>query len=48
MRVLANELADHRMRVNTVHPTGVATPMVGGLGGLGPLLAERPESGPCS
>jgi (+)-trans-carveol dehydrogenase len=28
MRVLAQELAPHRIRVNTVHPTGVATPMV--------------------
>jgi len=46
MRVLANELADHRIRVNTVHPTGVATPMVAGLGGLGELLADRPNLGP--
>jgi SDR family mycofactocin-dependent oxidoreductase len=28
MRVLAKELAPHRIRVNTVHPTGVRTPMV--------------------
>ena len=28
MRSLANELAPHRIRVNTVHPTNVATPMV--------------------
>src|SRR5262249_13339745 len=28
MRTLANELAPHRIRVNTVHPTSVATPMV--------------------
>ena len=28
MRTLANELAPHRIRVNTVHPTNVATPMV--------------------
>lgn len=28
MRVLANELAPHSIRVNTVHPTGVNTPMV--------------------
>lgn len=27
-RSLANELAEHNIRVNTVHPTGVATPMV--------------------
>ncbi len=42
MRVLANELAEHRIRVNTVHPTGVTTPMLGGLGALGPLLDEHP------
>jgi SDR family mycofactocin-dependent oxidoreductase len=28
MRTFANELAPHRIRVNTVHPTNVATPMV--------------------
>ncbi|MDV6270863.1 mycofactocin-coupled SDR family oxidoreductase [Rhodococcus globerulus] len=27
-RTLAKELARHRIRVNTVHPTGVATPMI--------------------
>jgi SDR family mycofactocin-dependent oxidoreductase len=46
MRVLANELAEHRVRVNTAHPRGVDTPMVAGLGGLGPLLAEHPNLGP--
>ena len=28
MRTLANELAQHSIRVNTVHPTGVDTPMI--------------------
>ena len=28
MQVLANDLAKHRIRVNTIHPTGVATGMV--------------------
>ena len=28
MRTFANTLAQHRIRVNTVHPTGVNTPMV--------------------
>jgi SDR family mycofactocin-dependent oxidoreductase len=28
MRVLAKELAPHRIRVNTVHPAGVRTPMI--------------------
>jgi SDR family mycofactocin-dependent oxidoreductase len=44
-RSLANELAKHRIRVNTVHPTGVDTPMVAGLGGLEPLLTRDPELG---
>ena len=45
-RSLANELAEHRIRVNTVHPTGVDTPMVAGLGGLDPLLQRDPNLGP--
>jgi (+)-trans-carveol dehydrogenase/(-)-trans-carveol dehydrogenase len=28
MRAAASELAQHRIRVNTVHPTTVATPMI--------------------
>jgi NAD(P)-dependent dehydrogenase (short-subunit alcohol dehydrogenase family) len=28
MRSLANELAPRRIRVNTIHPTQVATPMI--------------------
>ena len=28
MRSLANELATHRVRVNTVHPTNVDTPLI--------------------
>jgi NAD(P)-dependent dehydrogenase (short-subunit alcohol dehydrogenase family) len=28
MRVYANILAEHSIRVNTIHPTGVNTPMV--------------------
>ncbi len=43
---LANELAAHKIRVNTVHPTGVNTPMVVGLGGLDPLLGRDPNLGP--
>jgi SDR family mycofactocin-dependent oxidoreductase len=45
-RSLANELAKHKIRVNTVHPTGVDTPMVEGLGGLEPLIGRDPELGP--
>ena len=35
MRAYANYLAPHSIRVNTVHPTGVATPMV-----LNPVMEE--------
>jgi SDR family mycofactocin-dependent oxidoreductase len=45
-RTMANELAKHRIRVNTVHPTGVDTPMVAGLGGLDPLIGRDPGLGP--
>jgi NAD(P)-dependent dehydrogenase (short-subunit alcohol dehydrogenase family) len=45
-RTMANELAQYRIRVNTVHPTGVDTPMVAGLGGLEPLLARDANLGP--
>jgi SDR family mycofactocin-dependent oxidoreductase len=42
---MANELAHHRIRVNTVHPTGVDTPMVAGLN-LAGELADDPALGP--
>jgi SDR family mycofactocin-dependent oxidoreductase len=42
-RSMAHELAKHHIRVNTVHPTGVNTPMLRGLGGLDPLLKRDPE-----
>ena len=45
-RTMANELARHKIRVNTVHPTGVDTPMLTGLGGLDPLLGRDPNLGP--
>jgi SDR family mycofactocin-dependent oxidoreductase len=45
-RTMANELARHNIRVNTVHPTGVNTPMGTGLGGLESLLARDPNLGP--
>ncbi len=34
MRSLANELASKHIRVNTLHPTGVDTPMLNAMGGL--------------
>ena len=45
-KTMANELAAHKIRVNTVHPTGVRTPMGEGLGGLEALIAHDPNLGP--
>jgi SDR family mycofactocin-dependent oxidoreductase len=45
-RTMANELARHHIRVNTVHPTGVDTPMAAGLGGLEPLIGSDANLGP--
>jgi SDR family mycofactocin-dependent oxidoreductase len=45
-KTMANELAKHNIRVNTVHPTGVDTPMIIGLGGLQPLLDRDQSLGP--
>jgi len=45
-KTMANELAAHKIRVNTVHPTGVATPMGVGLGGLEALITRDPSLGP--
>jgi SDR family mycofactocin-dependent oxidoreductase len=45
-RTMANELAQHQIRVNTVHPTGVSTPMANGLGGLEPLIGTDQNLGP--
>ena len=42
-RSMAHELARHHIRVNTVHPAGVNTPMLIGLGGLAPLLELDPD-----
>ena len=45
-KTMANELAGHGIRVNTVHPTGVQTPMGDGLGGLETLIERDPNIGP--
>ena len=45
-RTMANELAQHKIRVNTLHPTGVNTTMVTGLGGLETLIGKDPNLGP--
>jgi SDR family mycofactocin-dependent oxidoreductase len=44
-RNIANELAQHKIRANTVHPTGVNTPMAAGLGGIPALIERNPEVG---
>jgi SDR family mycofactocin-dependent oxidoreductase len=43
---LANELGEHNIRVNTVHPTGVNTDMLGGLGGMAAIIEHHPRVGP--
>lgn len=44
MRVLANELGPHSIRVNSVHPGGVDTPMgEGAHSAILPLLEKHPE-----
>jgi SDR family mycofactocin-dependent oxidoreductase len=45
-RSIANELAEHKIRVNTVHPTGVNTVMGNALGGLTEQLEKHPQLGP--
>ena len=45
MRVLANELAGRSIRVNSIHPTGVDTPMLVGLGGLTERIEASPDTG---
>jgi SDR family mycofactocin-dependent oxidoreductase len=46
MRSLANELASRNIRVNSLHPTGVATPMLAGMGPLTAYLERDPRIGP--
>lgn len=43
MRTLANELAPHNIRVNTVHPTNVNTTMIQNPGVYGLFAPEDPE-----
>jgi SDR family mycofactocin-dependent oxidoreductase len=45
-RTMANELARDRIRVNTIHPTGVATPMAESLSDIHQLLETRPDIAP--
>jgi len=46
MRSLSNELASHRIRVNSLHPTGVDTPMLVGMVGLTDVLETSPDLRP--
>jgi SDR family mycofactocin-dependent oxidoreductase len=46
-KMMANELARHSIRVNTVHPTGVDTPLAtNGFEVLNQFIAEDPKMGP--
>ena len=45
MRTLSNELASRNIRVNSVHPTGVNTPMLVGLSGLTERIEASPDTG---
>ncbi|MCQ2000947.1 mycofactocin-coupled SDR family oxidoreductase [Arthrobacter zhaoxinii] len=47
MRAFATELAEHNIRVNTVHPTGVDTAMASGDGmaAMGAMLEAHPRIG---
>jgi SDR family mycofactocin-dependent oxidoreductase len=45
MRSLANELAARHIRVNSLHPTGVDTPMLLGMTGLTERIEASPDVG---
>jgi SDR family mycofactocin-dependent oxidoreductase len=45
-KTMANELARYKIRVNTVHPAGVNTPLGNGLGDLNALIERDPHLGP--
>ena len=45
MRSLANELASRHIRVNSLHPTGVDTPMLMGMTGLTARIEASPDVG---
>jgi len=45
-KMMANELGQDMIRVNTVHPTGVRTILTEGLAGLDGLIERHPTLGP--
>jgi SDR family mycofactocin-dependent oxidoreductase len=44
-QTMANELAQHSIRVNVVHPAGVVTDLTDGLGRIGELIERNPTIG---
>jgi SDR family mycofactocin-dependent oxidoreductase len=46
VKAMANELAEHNIRVNSIHPTGVRTPMATGLSHIPEIVDEHPHLGP--
>jgi len=45
-KAMANELGQDKIRVNTIHPTGVLTTLTQGLAGLDGLIERNPTLGP--
>jgi SDR family mycofactocin-dependent oxidoreductase len=45
-KAFAQELSEHNIRVNSVHPAGVDTPMAGGESDAGALFAAHPHLAP--
>ena len=46
VKAMANELAEHNIRVNAVLPTGVMTPMASGISNMTELNEAHPDLGP--
>ncbi|MCL2583322.1 MAG: mycofactocin-coupled SDR family oxidoreductase [Streptosporangiales bacterium] len=46
VKAMANELAEHSIRVNAVLPTGVMTHMAAGISNMTQINAEHPDMGP--
>jgi SDR family mycofactocin-dependent oxidoreductase len=43
VKAMANELGEYGIRVNSVHPAGVKTPMIAGLTELGQAMGKHPH-----
>jgi len=46
VKAMANELAEQGIRVNSIHPTGVMTPMAAGLSEMPKITERHPYLGP--